>query len=174
MPATTITGACSVICAVCNALGNCEETIPLQQSWLWFDGSHGIEPQHCILCWSGFMADIQSANCSSRTAVTAEMKSVVFRTILLDSRMIRLRESTIGYVSEPIVTSFWLPPRGAIDRVVAGHKERLSVQNSAPHGIGHSLENPHHPICQVHDLSVQPQPVSSQQLPSRILPRKIQ
>jgi hypothetical protein len=78
---TTITGACHVTCVAGNALGDCDETIPLQQSWLWFDGSQGIEPQHCMLCWSSVIADMQSANCNSRTAAIANKTSVVFRAI---------------------------------------------------------------------------------------------
>ena len=91
--ATFITGGCSVTCAAGSTLGDCEDAIDLQQSWLWFDGSQGIEPQHCILCWSCVMADIQSANCKSRIATTASMTNVFFRTISLDSRVIRRLES---------------------------------------------------------------------------------
>src|SRR2546430_15490696 len=39
------------------------------------------------------MADIQSANCKSRIATTASMTNVFFRTISLDSRVIRRLES---------------------------------------------------------------------------------
>jgi len=53
----------------------------LQQLWLWFEGSHGIESQHCMLCWSMVMADMQSANCKNSIAATASTRNVVFRAI---------------------------------------------------------------------------------------------
>jgi len=37
------------------------EFIVLQQPWSLLAGEHGIEPQHCMLCWSGVIADVQSA-----------------------------------------------------------------------------------------------------------------
>jgi hypothetical protein len=43
-PATKPTGACNETHVVGMALGDCEEPIDLQQSWLWFEGSQGIEP----------------------------------------------------------------------------------------------------------------------------------
>src|SRR5258708_21960069 len=52
-----------------------------------------MEPQHCMLCWSMVIADMQSANCRSRIATTANMTNVFFRTISLDSRVIRRPES---------------------------------------------------------------------------------
>jgi len=48
--AATITGVCNVTLDAGNRLGDCDETIVLQQSWLWLDGSQGIDPQHCMLC----------------------------------------------------------------------------------------------------------------------------
>ena len=36
------------------------------------DGSQGMEPQHCILCWSCVLADMQSANCRPNRATTAK------------------------------------------------------------------------------------------------------
>jgi len=64
-----------------NTLGDCEETIAWQQSCIWFEGSQGIVPQHCMLCSSWVMADMQSANCKSKIATTASTTNVVFRSI---------------------------------------------------------------------------------------------
>ena len=65
-----------------NALGDCGEVIDLQQSWLWFDGSQGIEPQHCMLCESEVDADIQSENCRPSRATIATRISNVLRIAL--------------------------------------------------------------------------------------------
>jgi len=69
----------------------------LQQSWLWFDGSQGIEPQHCMLCWSSDIADMQSTNGRNRTATTASTKNVVLRTISFNSKKIGRFGRSIGY-----------------------------------------------------------------------------
>ena len=58
-------------------LGACAETMVLQQSWVRFEGVHGIEPQHCMLCGSGAIADMQSANCSSNKAATARVRNIL-------------------------------------------------------------------------------------------------
>lgn len=42
--------ACNVTWGAGNPLGECEETIVLQQLWPWLDWSQSIEPQHCMLC----------------------------------------------------------------------------------------------------------------------------
>ena len=58
-------------------LGAYAETMVLQQSCVWFEGVHGIEPQHCMLCGSGAIADMQSANCSSNKAATARVRNIL-------------------------------------------------------------------------------------------------
>ena len=74
----TNTGTWSVTCETGRTFGDCAETIPLQQSWVWFDGSQGIEPQHFMLCWSGVIADMQSANCKPNKATIATTMSSLF------------------------------------------------------------------------------------------------
>lgn len=61
----------------------CPETIDLQQSWFWFAGVHGIEPQQCILSWSGVMADMQSANCRSNKAPAASTRNSLLPIMLI-------------------------------------------------------------------------------------------
>ena len=80
-PATIMAGGGSVTCDAGNTLGDCEVTIVLQQSWLWFDGLQGIDAQHCMLCRSKVIADMQSANCSNKAATTATIRNVLLRTI---------------------------------------------------------------------------------------------
>jgi hypothetical protein len=41
-----------------------------------------MEPQHCMLCWSWVMADMQSANGKRRIATKASMTNVMLRGIL--------------------------------------------------------------------------------------------
>lgn len=80
-PATKPTGACNETHVVGMALGDCEEPIDLQQSWLWFEGSQGIEPQHCMLPWSRVAAKTQSAKGTIRTPNSATKANVAFRYI---------------------------------------------------------------------------------------------
>ena len=60
--ATTKGGALADKRALTITLGAGAEIIVLQQPWVLFAGEHGIEPQHCMLCRSGVIADAQSAN----------------------------------------------------------------------------------------------------------------
>jgi hypothetical protein len=86
-------GEWSVTCDDGNTLGDCEVTIVLQQSWLWLDRSQGIEAQHCIVCWSCVMADMQSANCNSSIATSAEKTKMDLRSIFLDFTNVRRPKS---------------------------------------------------------------------------------
>jgi hypothetical protein len=49
--------------------------IVLQQPWLWLAGVQGIEAQHCMDCWSGVIAAMQSVNCRNNNAPTARIKN---------------------------------------------------------------------------------------------------
>ena len=119
-------GGWSVTCDAGNTLGDCEETIVLQHSWLWLDRSQGIEPQHCIVCGSSGMADMQSANCNSSIATSADKTKVDLRSIFLDFTNIRrpksrkdarktgqaLRSAVIAFAAPPGALQHGLPAPG--------------------------------------------------------------
>src|ERR1700686_3809648 len=75
-------------------LGACAETMVLQQSWVRFEGVHGIEPQHCMLCASGAIADMQSANCSSNKAATARVWNILLLITRHNNRSFQACKST--------------------------------------------------------------------------------
>lgn len=85
---TATTGTFNAIPSAGRTLGDGEETIVLQQSCAWFAGLHGIEPQHCIVCWSADMGVRQSANCNANNAVSAKTKNVTRRIIEQQSRTV--------------------------------------------------------------------------------------
>ena len=119
-------GEWSVTCDDGNTLGDCEVTIVLQHSWLWLDRSQGIEPQHCIVCWSCVMADMQSANCNSSIATSADKTKADLRSIFLDFTNIRrpksrkdarktgqaLWSAVIGFAAPPGALQHGLAPPG--------------------------------------------------------------
>jgi hypothetical protein len=80
---TTAAGAFSETRADGSMVGARTEIIALQQSWLWFAGVHGIEPQHCALCWSGVIADMQSANNKTNKAPAASAENSLLFIILV-------------------------------------------------------------------------------------------
>ena len=85
---TAATGTFNAACSTGRTLGDGEETIVLQQSWDWFAGLQGIEPQHCMVCWSADMGVRQSANCNANNAVSAKTKNVIRRIIKQQSRTV--------------------------------------------------------------------------------------
>ncbi len=72
---TSTGGAVTDTRAFTITLGAGAEFIVLQQPWVLFAGEHGIEPQHCMLCWSGVIADAQSAIWRTNTAPKASTKN---------------------------------------------------------------------------------------------------
>lgn len=79
-----------------SALGPCEETIFLQQSWLWLAGLHGMVPQHCMVCWSADTVR-QSANCTSRAKLAASNRDAILRIIpsILAVSNIRVKKKAV-------------------------------------------------------------------------------
>src|SRR6058998_478237 len=102
-----------------------------------------MDPQHCMLCWSWVMADIQSANCKSRIATAASTRNVVLRTISLNSRVIRRLSQEMECVADPIVTAIiplkLCPTAGYFERVLTysckgmPKKSRTLPDGTKPH-----------------------------------------
>jgi hypothetical protein len=78
---TAATGTFKTVCSTGTTIGDGEKTIVLQQSWDWFAGLQGIEPQHCIVCWSADTGLKQSANCNAKRAASAKTRNVARRII---------------------------------------------------------------------------------------------
>ena len=83
---TTIAGGVTGARVFTIALGAGAEFIVLQQPWVLFAGEHGIDPQHCMLCWSGVIADAQSAIWRTNTAPKASTKNSLFPLIFFQLR----------------------------------------------------------------------------------------
>ena len=91
---STAAGAPNDTRAAGSMLGAYAETMVLQQSCVWFEGVHGIEPQHCMLCGSGAIADMQSANCSSNKAATARVRNILLLITRHNNRSFQACKST--------------------------------------------------------------------------------
>src|SRR5262249_7003073 len=89
----------------------------LQQSWVWFEGSQGIEPQHCMLCGFGVIAAMQSANGKNNTATTANTTNMLFRIISSDSMNIR------RFKSRKRCKNLWSQSRAALGRLTENSGE---------------------------------------------------